>query len=194
MSKYVLGITGASGSAYAVRLGEALLAQGALVHLICTDNGRKVFAHETGLPLDEWAGQWAKQTGRLILEDNGNLFSSIASGSNPADAVVIVPCSMSTLGEIACGTGKTLLCRAADVALKEGRKLLIVPRETPLSAIHLENMLKLARMGAGILPAMPGFYNKPQTLDDAVAFVAGRALDWLGVPHNLTTRWEEPTK
>ena len=194
MSKFVLGITGASGSPYAAKLTEALLEQGAVIHLVCTDNGKKVFAHETGLALVDWAGALAERTGRLVLEDNGNLFSSIASGSNPVDAVVIIPCSMSTLGEIVCGTGKTLLCRVADVALKEGRRLLIVPRETPLNAIHLENMLKLARMGAGILPAMPGFYNKPQTLDDAVAVVAGKALDWLGMPHNLTKRWEEPTK
>ena len=126
----------------------------------------------------------------FALEDNGDLFSPIASGSCAVDAVVIIPCSMSTLAEIACGTGKSLLCRAADVALKEGRRLLIVPRETPLNAIHLENMLKLARLGAGMLPAMPGFYSRPGSVDDLVGFVAGKALDWLGVENDLYQRWE----
>lgn len=190
MNKLIVAITGASGSAYAVKFVEALLRQGLFVHLVCTGNGSKVFAHETGQELDEWAGALAAQTSRLVLEDNDNLFSSIASGSALVEAMAVIPCSMSTLGEIACGSGKNLICRAADVMMKEGRKLLLVPRETPLNAIHLENMLKLSRLGVGILPAMPGFYHKPQTLDDAVAFVAGKALDWLGIENKLYTRWE----
>lgn len=191
MNKIVVGITGASGSIYAVKLVKQLLKRGYFVHLVCTDTARKVLNYETGLDLETWVEKLKAKYHALALENNGNLFSPIASGSAPVDAVVVVPCSMSTLGEIAAGTGKTLLCRAADVAMKENRKLLLIPRETPLSAVHLENMLKLTRLGVGILPAMPGFYGKPESVTELVNFVVGKALDWLGIENDLYDRWEE---
>jgi flavin prenyltransferase len=191
MSKAVVGITGASGSVYAIKLVKQLLKRGWFVHVVCTDNGRKVLKRETELDLEQWCRKLKDKYRTLELESIDDLFAPIASGSCKMDAVIVVPCSMATLGEIACGTGKNLLCRAADVALKEGRKLLLVPRETPLNAIHLENMLKLSRLGAGILPAMPGFYNRPETVTDIVNFVVGKSLDWLGVENDLYERWEE---
>lgn len=189
MKRIVLGITGASGSIYAVRLTEELVKRGVFVHVVCTANGLRVLRHETGLDAAVWAAGLREESHNVALEDADNLFSPVASGSFPLDAVVVAPCSMGTLGKIACGAGDNLVCRAADVALKEGRRLLLMPRETPLSAIHLENMLKLSRLGAGILPPEPGFYNHPQTLDDAVNFVVGKALDWLCVEHQLYKKW-----
>jgi len=118
-------------------------------------------------------------------------FAPLASGSNPADAMVVCPCTMGTLAAIAAGLSQNLIERAADVAIKEGRKLVLVPRETPFSAIHLENMLKLARLGVVILPPSPGFYNHPQTVADLVDFVVARVLDQLRVPHRLMQRWGE---
>jgi 4-hydroxy-3-polyprenylbenzoate decarboxylase len=190
MKRIVVGVTGASGSLYAVKMVEQLLLGDWFVHLVFSDNGRHVFSRETGLDVPIWYGKLKDEHGAVALEDNNNLFSPIASGSFSVNAVVIVPCSMSTLGEIAGGTGKSLLCRAVDVALKESRRLLLIPRETPLNAVHLENMLKLVRLGVGILPAMPGFYNRPETVEDMVSFVAGKALDWLGVENGLYGRWE----
>jgi flavin prenyltransferase len=191
MKKIVVGITGASGSMYAVKLVKQLLKRGWFVHLICTENGRKVLNYETELDVDKWCEKLKAKYQCLSVESVDDLFSSVASGSYHVDAVVIIPCSMSTLGEIANGTGKNLLCRTADVALKEGRKLLLVPRETPLSTIHLENMLKLSRMGVGILPAMPAFYNRPETVTDMVNFIVGKTLDYLGVENDMYTRWED---
>lgn len=191
MNKAVVGITGASGSIYAVKLVKQLLKHGWFVHIVCTENGRKVLELETELDLEQWCGKLKDKYRTLSLEAIDDLFSPIASGSCRVDAVIVLPCSMATLGEIACGTGKNLLCRAADVAMKEGRKLLLVPRETPLSAIHLDNMLKLARLGVGILPAMPGFYHRPETVSDIVNFIVGKSLDWLGVENDLYERWEE---
>ena len=118
-------------------------------------------------------------------------FAPIASGSNPPDAMVVCPCTMGTLAAIAAGLADNLIGRAADVVIKEGRKLILVPRETPFSAIHLENMLKLARLGVVILPANPGFYHHPQTVQDIVDFVVARILDQLAVPHQLLARWGE---
>lgn len=191
MKKVVVGITGASGSIYAAKFVKQLLKRGLFVHLIYTDNAKKVMAYETGLDVDKWAEKLKAKYQTIAVEDNDNLFASVASGSYKVDAVIIIPCSMSTLGEIACGTGKNLLCRTADVAIKEGRKLLLVPRETPLSAIHLENMLKLSRLGVGMLPAMPGFYHRPETVLEVVNFVVGKALDYLGIENDLYDKWEE---
>lgn len=191
MKKIVVGITGASGSTYAVKFVKQLLKRGWFVHLICTDNGKKVLTYETELEVEKWCEKLKAKYKTIVLEDVNDLFASVASGSYQVDAVVIMPCTMSTLAEIASGTGKNLLCRVADVAMKEGRKLLIVPRETPLNAVHLENMLKLARMGVGILPAMPGFYHKPETVTEVVNFVVGKALDWLGIENDLYEKWEE---
>lgn len=189
MKNIVVGITGASGSIYAKRLIEELLEKEIYTHIICTDNGRKVMKYETGIDLDEWVKELQKKYDNFRLEDIDNLFSGVASGSYKYDAAVILPCSMGTLAEISNGIAKNLLCRVADVALKEKRQLIIVPRETPFNAIHLENMLKLSRLGVTILPAMPGFYHRPQTLEEVVDFVVGKVLDCLSIDNNLFTKW-----
>jgi len=196
MKKIVVGITGASGSIYGLRLIAELLAAGHQVSVLLTNAGRQVTAFETGLPLVENI-----QECRVVLENHfpcsdrlkyyaiDDFFAPVASGSSAPDAVVICPCSMGTAGRIASGLSDNLLERVADVALKERRQLLLVPRETPFNQIHLENLLRLAQAGATILPAMPGFYHKPQTLEDLVTFVVGKVLDSLGVPHQLFKPW-----
>lgn len=189
MKKIVVGITGASGSIYAKRLIEELAKQEIILHVIATSTAEKVFAYELELDFKDYMKGLKAQHPRLILEDNDNLFAGVASGSYGADAMIVAPCSMGTLAEIANGLTKNLLVRAADVALKEKKPLILVPRETPLNAIHLENMLKLARMNASLLPAMPGFYHKPKSLEEAVDFVVGKILDHLGISHNLYEKW-----
>ena len=191
MRKIVIGITGASGSIYAVRLIEELLSKGIFVHIICTENGKKVMKFETSLDIHEWVQELKDKYNNVKLEDINNLFSGVASGSFKFDAMIILPCSMGTLAEISNGLAKNLLCRAADVALKENRKLIIVPRETPLNAIHLENMLKLSKLGVSILPAMPGFYHKPESMDDLINFVVGKILDLLSIENILFKKWED---
>lgn len=196
MQHLLVAMTGASGSIYGLRLAQEVLRTDCRVSLLLSEPGRQVLNHETGL---DWSpdqterqrqvrGHFASE--RIDCLDNGNFFASVASGSNPADAMVIVPCSMGTVGRIAAGLSETLLERAADVMLKERRPLLLVPRETPLSAIHLENLLRLARAGAVLIPAMPAFYHAPQSLDDLVDFVVGKVLDQLGIRHVLFKRWE----
>ena len=185
MKTIVVGITGASGSIYGLRLIKELAARTLAVHVVASTAGQQVVAHETGRELTDWL---ANLPG-VLREDNDNLFAPIASGSFGAEAMVVAPCSMATLGAIASGAGRGLLGRAADVMMKEGRPLVLLPRETPLSALHLENMAKLARLGVTILPAMPGFYHHPQTLDDLVNFIVGRVLDTLHIEHNLYTKW-----
>ena len=182
--KIVVGITGASGSIYAVRLLEVLRAAGHEIHAVVTKSGSQVLEYETGITPDALA----KMVDRLYnIDDVG---AAIASGSFRVDAMVIVPCSMKTAGCLAAGIADNLLTRAADVALKEGHPLIIVPRETPMHAIHLENLLKLAHTGARILPACPGFYHRPQTLDDLVNMMVGKICDVLGVEHHLFPRWQ----
>lgn len=187
--KLVVGITGASGSIYSIRLVEALLEAGYHVHVICTHNGKKVMKYETGIDVDEWAADLTDKPGIIVQEDNEDLFSALASGSHKFHAMVVIPCSMGTLAEISGGLAKNLLCRAADVAMKENRRLILVPRETPLNAIHLENMLKLSRLGVTILPAMPGFYHKPGTMEDLVDFVIGKVLDSLSIDNEMFKKW-----
>lgn len=189
MKKIVVGITGASGSIYAKRLVEELLKKDIYTHIICTDTGKKVMKYETGIDLEQWVEELSKQYSHLMLEDINNLFAGVASGSYKFDAAVILPCSMGTLAEISNGMAKNLLCRVADVALKESRRLIIVPRETPFNAIHLENMLKLSRLGVTILPAMPGFYHMPQTMEDLIHFVVGKVLDSLSIENTLFKKW-----
>lgn len=190
MKKIVIGITGASGSIYAKRLIEELLKAEFKVHIICTNNGRQVFFYELGIELEKWIEEIKKEYADVVLEKINNLFSGVASGSHPFEAVVVVPCSMGTLGEMSHGLGKNLLTRSVDVALKEGRKVVIVPRETPLHTIHLENMVTLSKVGATILPAVPGFYHHPQSMEDLVDFVVGKILDYLKVENNLFKKWE----
>ena len=189
MKKIVVGITGASGSIYAKRLIGELASKGYLVHVIATDKGKQVFKYELSLDLKQWIRELNQPT--VKLEDNQNLFAGVASGSHGFDAVIVMPCSMGTLAEISHGLSRNLLCRAADVALKEGRKLIIVPRETPFNTIHLENMCHLSKVGATIIPAMPGFYHHPQTLEDLVNFVVGKVLSYLNINHNLFKKWED---
>ena len=189
MKKIVVGITGASGSIYAKRLIEELASKGYLVHVIATDKGKQVFKYELSLDLKQWIQELNQPT--VKLEDNHNLFAGVASGSHGFDAVIVMPCSMGTLAEISHGLSRNLLCRAADVALKEGRKLIIVPRETPFNTVHLENMCHLSKVGATIIPAMPGFYHHPQTLEDLVNFVVGKVLSYLNINHNLFKKWED---
>jgi 4-hydroxy-3-polyprenylbenzoate decarboxylase len=190
MKKIVVGITGASGSIYGKILIEELLKREVFVHVICTNNGKKVMEYETGTNLDHWIEDLKKAYSNVNLEDIDNLFSSVASGSHKYHGVVILPCSMGTLGEISNGISKNLLCRAADVAIKENRKLIIVPREAPFSAIHLENMLKLSRLGVTIMPAAPGFYHKPVKIEDLVNFMVGKILDQLDIENDLFKKWE----
>lgn len=185
----VVGITGASGSIYAIRLIEELLKNHATVYVICTETGKKIINFEMNMNIEQWIADLQKSYNNLYLEDINNLFSPLASGSFPFDCMIILPCSMGTLAEISNGLAKNLLCRTADVALKENRQLIIVPRETPLNTIHLENMLTLSKMGVTILPAMPGFYHQPKTIDELVNFIIGKLLDMVGIENKLFNRW-----
>ncbi len=196
MNNIVVGITGASGSIYGLRLIEELLRVEKQVTVLLTSAGRQVTEFETGLVLAEEPQQCLNQLREYFKVGNGleyyalnNFFAPVASGSSAPDAVVICPCSMGTLGRIAAGLSDNLLERVADVALKEQKKLLLVPRETPFNQIHLENLLRLSKAGAQILPAMPGFYQQPQTVADLVNFVVGKILDSLDVKHQLLARW-----
>lgn len=191
MKKIVIGITGASGSIYAKRLIEVLVQQGIWVHVIATEKGRQVFRYELALDLATWVTELNITYPNVKLENHQNLFAGVASGSHGFDAVVILPCSMGTLAEISHGLSRNLLTRAADVALKEGRKLIVVPRETPFNTIHLENMTRLSKVGAAIIPAMPGFYHHPKTMDDLVNFVVGKILSYLNIDHHLFKSWED---
>lgn len=190
MKKIIIGLTGASGSVYFVRLVHQLSSQHLKLHLIASDNGKKVLQYETGITLEAYLDKWKNQTAQIVLEDNGDLFSPAASGSSGFDSMAVIPCSMSTLSMITHGISETLLTRAADVMLKERRKLVLVPRETPLSAIHLRNMTALSELGATLLPAMPGFYGHPETMDDLIDFVVGKTLDSLEIENKLYKRWE----
>ncbi len=196
METIVVGITGASGSIYGLRLVEELLRSGKQVSLLLTNAGRQVLALETGLQLAEKPAECLAQlrshfAAGAELQHYGlnDFFAPVASGSSAPDAVVICPCSMGTAGRIAAGLSDNLLERVADVALKEQKKLLLVPRETPFNQIHLENLLRLSKAGAQVLPAMPAFYQKPQSVEDLVDFVVGKTLDSLGVEHQLFPRW-----
>jgi 4-hydroxy-3-polyprenylbenzoate decarboxylase len=192
-----LAFTGASGMPYGIRLLESLLAAGCHVQLLYSQVAQIVARQEMGLELPARATdtqiflgeRYAALPGRLNVYGREEWFAPVASGSNPPDAMVVCPCTMGTLASIAQGLAGNLIERAADVALKEGRKLVLVPRETPFSAIHLENMLRLSRAGAVILPPNPGFYHHPQSVNDLVDFVVARILDQLAVPHDLMQRW-----
>ena len=194
-----VAITGASGSIYAHRTLHYLAASGALerINLIMSASSQTVARVELGADLREaddkrindWLG--LPTDSKLIrLHRLDNLAATPASGSHPQAGMIIVPCSMGTLGAIASGAGTNLIHRAADVTLKEGRRLVIVPRETPLNAIHLENMLRLAHAGARILPASPGFYHRPASIEALVDHLVFRILDQFGVPHSQATRWQ----
>jgi len=204
MACYAVGITGGSGAPYAIRLLQALVAAGHDVHAVVSPAGETVLQIECGIRMGttlrekqavllgaiESVGASPQPTpGELRLFDPMNLAAPISSGSFPCAGMAIVPCSTGTLGRVANGVSSNLIERAADVMLKERRRLVVVPRETPLSEVHLRNMLALRQAGADILPAMPAFYHRPRTIADLVDMIVGRILDRLGIENSLFHRW-----
>lgn len=197
MKTITLALTGASGLPYAMRLLECLLQSGQRVNLVYSQAAQIVAKQELDFTLpgrpqeaeQMFAERLEKLGGELKVFGIQDWYAPMASGSNPGDAMVVCPCTMGTLGKIANGISDDLIARAADVMLKEKRTLILVPRETPFSAIHLENMLRLSHAGAVILPPNPGFYHHPQSVGDMVDFVVARILDHLGVEHRLVKRW-----
>src|SRR5688572_785805 len=197
--EFTVAITGASGSIYGQRTLVHMAASGVVerINLILSDSAITVARVELGVDLREADGRvinnWIglSNDSRLVrLQRLDNMAARPSSGSHPQEGMVIVPCSMGTLGAIASGAGTNLIHRAADVTLKESRKLVLVPRETPYNAIHLENMLRLSRAGAHIIPASPGFYHRPETIESLVDHLVFRILDHLGVPHSQATQWK----
>lgn len=194
---FAVALTGASGAQYGLRLIECLVATGYRVYLLISEAGQVVLNMEAGLKLPSrpteaqafFSDHFAAEPGQIRVFGRQQWTAPVASGTNPPDGMAICPCTTGTLANIASGLSTCLIDRAADVTLKEGRKLILVVRETPLSAIHLENMLRLARAGAVILPANPGFYFNPQGVEEIIDFVVARVLDHLGVPHQLLGRW-----
>jgi len=192
-----LALTGASGMPYGLRLLECLLAAERRVWLLYSPAAQIVAKQECDLAIPAqpreaarvFAERFRARDGQLAVFGREDWMAPVASGSNPADAMVVCPCTMGTLGAIAHGLADNLIERAADVMLKERRPLVLVPRETPLSAIHLDNMLKLVHAGATIVPPAPGFYARPRSVEDLVDFVVARVLDQLKVAHNLGPRW-----
>ena len=193
---WIVGVTGASGVRYALRLMEVLPELVREVHVVFSDAAMRVLNDEERMPLNPSNLSYEKLIGReasnVTFYNPRDIGARIASGSMLATGMVVIPCSMATLGAIAHGIPTHLVHRAADVVMKEGRRLVLVPRETPLSPIHLENMLKLSTYGVRIVPAMPGFYHQPTTVDDMVNQFVMRVLDSMGVPNSLGTRWKEP--
>ncbi len=197
MATYTIAITGASGAPYGMRVLQALIRGGHNIYLTITGDGLHILNDETGLMLkgSETDLQSAlekhlgSKEGQLRYFDENNMYAPIASGSVKVDGMVVIPCSMKSLSSIAHGFASNLIERAADVTIKEKRKLIIVPRETPLSTIHLRNLLALSEAGCHIIPAMPAFYHHPTKLQDMIDFIAGRVLDALGVENDLSPRW-----
>ncbi|MBX9597920.1 MAG: UbiX family flavin prenyltransferase [Burkholderiales bacterium] len=196
--KVTLAITGASGMPYTLKLLSELLARECLVNLVISKAGILTLRQELDIVLSaniEQSRLKLIETLNLVNPDNFKLyaiadwFAPMASGSSVDDAMVVCPCSMATLGKIASGIGDDLIARSADVILKERKNLIIVPRESPFSTIHLENMLKLSRLGVAIVAPIPAFYNHPKTLDDVINFIVSRILDQLGINNSLTKRW-----
>jgi len=199
LNTVTLALSGASGMAYGLRLLECLLAADIDVNLLVSQAAHLVAKQELGVALPARACDLENQLSDSLNTRDGQLRvfgredwnAPVASGSNPADAMVVCPCSMGTLAAIASGMSDNLIERAADVMLKEQKKLILVPREAPFSTLHLENMLKLSRMNAVILPANPGFYHRPQSVEDIIDFIVARILDQLGIEHALMARWGE---
>lgn len=183
--KLIVGITGSTGVIYGVRLLEMLKEKNIQTHLIFTEWAKKCLAMETNYTVDE------VKSLATTVSDESNMAASISSGTHKMDGMIVIPCTMKTLSSIAVGYDETLVARAAGVTLKESRKLVLVTRETPLTAINLENMLKLARLGVVILPPVPGFYTKPKTIDEIVNHTVGKCLDQFNIEHDLYKRWGE---
>ena len=197
-TRIVVGITGASGAVYAQKLIRLLLDAGIETHLVVSPNGQRILHEELGI--EAYTGQTllglasdSDQHSKLILHAYRNVAAHIASGSFPHDGMIVIPCSSNTLAAVAAGRSENLLHRAAQVCLKQRRKLLLVHREMPLNLIDIRNMQAATEAGAIITPACPGFYMLPQTVDDLVDFVTGRCLDLLNVPHTLDIRWHAKT-
>jgi len=192
-----LAFTGASGAAYGLRMLECLLDAGRKVYLLYSQAAQIVFKMETDIDLPASASEcqamlaekYSAKEGQLQVFGRQQWMSPVASGSNPPEAMVVCPCTTGTLASIASGLSQDLIDRAADVVIKERRKLILVVRETPFSSLHLENMLKLSRAGVVIMPANPGFYENPQSVEEIVDFMVARILDHLDVPHSLISRW-----
>jgi 4-hydroxy-3-polyprenylbenzoate decarboxylase len=197
---WVVGVTGASGVCYARRLLTVLPSLVDEVHVVFSESALRVLHDEEGiaasassLSLDLLCGEgMAAKSPNVTFYNPRDIGARIASGSMRTSGMVVIPCSMSTLGALAHGVPAHLVHRAADVMMKEGRRLILVPRETPLSAIHLNNMLTLARYGVAIVPAMPGFYTRPKSLDEVIDQVVMKVLDSMGIEHSLGKRWKEP--
>jgi 4-hydroxy-3-polyprenylbenzoate decarboxylase len=200
MAVFVVGISGGSGAPYALRLLDVLLQADHQVKVVVSTAGEKVLELENGVRLHGALVDKQEQLRRALavdkaeigleLYDHKDLAAPISSGSFPSAGMVIVPCSMGTMGRIAHGISSDLMSRAADVTLKERRKLIVVPRETPLSEIHIRNMLKVTRAGGVVLPAMPAFYHQPKTIGDMIDMVVSRILDHLGVENHIFSRWK----
>jgi flavin prenyltransferase len=193
MSNYVVGITGASGSIYGIRLIQQLALKKHTVNVVVTSAGKMVMKEELGVSglgkMDKLG--LSKVKGNIKVWENNDFEAPFMSGSSAPEAVIIIPCSVGKLAAIANGISGNLVERTADVALKEKRQMILVVRETPFSLIHLENMVKVTRAGAQILPAMPAFYHHPKTIDDMVNFVVGKVLNLLRIEHNLFKSWRK---
>ena len=181
--KLVIGMTGSTGVIYGVRMLEVLKECRVETHLVITEWAKKCLSIETSYKIDDIKNLATQYS------DDSNLASGISSGTYKTDGMIVIPCSMKTLSAIANGYDESLVARAAGVTLKESRKLVLVVRETPFTAIHLENMLKLARLGVVILPPVPGFYTKPTTIDDVINHTVGKCLDQFDIEHDLYKRW-----
>lgn len=195
---WVLGITGASGVRYALRLLTILPDLVHELHVVVSESALRVLSEEEGIRISGSAVSFAALTGNecanVQFYNPRDVGARIASGSLLTDGMIIVPCSMSTVGALSSGAHSHLVHRAADVTMKEGRRLIIVPRETPLSALHLENMYKLASMGVRVVPAMPGFYHRPLTIEELVDMMVMKILDQMSLPNNLVRRWQQGEK
>jgi 4-hydroxy-3-polyprenylbenzoate decarboxylase len=195
--RWIVGVTGASGIRYAVRLLQVLPSLLDEVHVVFSESALRVLHDEEGVAIGHSHLSYQKLCGieaaNVVFYNPKDIGARIASGSMITEGMVIIPCSMATLGALAHGVPTHLVHRAADVVMKEGRRLIVVPRETPLSTIHLENMLTLSRCGVRVLPAMPGFYSQPKTLQDLIDHLVMKVLDAMGIPNSLVARWREPT-
>ncbi len=193
MSRYIVALTGASGIEYGISLIRELMARDHEIHLVVSDPAVVVLQQESDFSGEGTAEEYIRgkmPPGRLYFYANSDIGARIASGSFIAEAMVIIPCTMSTLAGVAHGLSSNLIERAADVMLKEQRRLILVPRETPLSAVHLRNMLSLAEMGVAIVPAMPAYYHRPASVNDIVSFMVGKVLDVMGIDHGVFRRYE----
>ncbi len=193
MSDFVVGITGASGSIYGIRLIQELGRRKHTVNVVITSAGKQVMKEELGTPVLEEINKpgVSEISSYLKVWENDDFEAPFMSGSNAPEAVILIPCSMGKLASVANGISGNLLERIADVALKERRHLILVVRETPLSLIHLENMVKVTKAGATVLPAMPAFYHHPKTIDDMVNFIVGKVMNLLGIKHKLFKGWRK---